>query len=195
MIHILSPESWVKNHADYLYSIAVFKTSDHEVAQDLVQDTFLSALHNIDGFKGEASERTWLTRILNNKIIDFYRKKRNENSDIDSYLASTETDFETAVFGENEHGRWTNRILPWQASNSTDMYMEQLEFQTALDGCLQHLPQKLRRIFIEKYLEDKSPENICTENDISNSNYWVIIHRAKVLLRNCLESKAINVMQ
>ena len=71
----LDPHTWVKSHADYLYAYTIKRIADEEQAKDLVQETFLAALEKVDRFEGKSSERTWLTAILKNKIIDVYRKK------------------------------------------------------------------------------------------------------------------------
>ncbi len=184
--HTLVPEKWVARYADYFYSYSYMKTNDAELSRDLVQDCFLSALQYKDSFKGESSEKTWLARILNNKIIDHYRKKR-PTDDYETYLNSTENAFEQAFFGENEYGRWTQRIPPMQYANAADAHVQTQEFQAGLDICLHKMPPKIKRVFVDKYIDEKTADEICAENEISNSNYWVIIHRAKVLLRSCLE--------
>jgi len=71
----LDPHNWVKAHADYLYSYTLSRINNEEQAKDLVQETFLAALEKVDRFEGKSTERTWLTAILKNKIIDIYRKK------------------------------------------------------------------------------------------------------------------------
>lgn len=70
-----NPELWVKNYADYLFQYTTKRIADPALCKDLVQETFLSAIKNISGFKGKSSEKTWLTSILKNKIIEHYRKK------------------------------------------------------------------------------------------------------------------------
>src|ERR1700753_2857497 len=80
----LNPHQWVANYADYLYSYALARINDEEQARDLVQETFLAALQRVHAFEGRSSERTWLTAILKNKIIDVYRKRSSGlvNNDI-----------------------------------------------------------------------------------------------------------------
>ena len=73
---ILDPRKWVAAHADYLYGYAITRVNDEEQARDLVQETFLAALQRVAQFEGRSSERTWLTSILKNKIVDVYRKSR-----------------------------------------------------------------------------------------------------------------------
>jgi RNA polymerase sigma factor (sigma-70 family) len=69
---------WVENHGDYLFSLARYKLNDAELARDLVQETFLAAIKGIVFFRGDSSEKTWLVRILNNKIIDHFRAGKKE---------------------------------------------------------------------------------------------------------------------
>ena len=75
MSNLLNPHQWVDQHADYLFSLAIVRVNDEELAKDLVQETFLAALGRVKYFEGKSSERTWLTAILKNKIVDVYRKK------------------------------------------------------------------------------------------------------------------------
>ena len=88
-MNTLDTKNWVVNYADYLYSMAYFKVNNQPEAEDLVQETFLSAYKNKDTFKGESAEKTWLTAILNNKIIDYYRKNKFETP-FSTYLTETE---------------------------------------------------------------------------------------------------------
>src|ERR1700712_5879991 len=71
----LNPHRWVELHADYMYKYAIARINDEELAKDLVQETFLGALERVGKFEGKSSERTWLTAILKNKIVDVYRKR------------------------------------------------------------------------------------------------------------------------
>src|SRR6187549_3469283 len=97
------PSKWVDLYTDYLFSYAFFKTGNREEAEDLVQETFLSAFKSLSGFKGNSTEKTWLTSILKNKIIDYYRKKKSGLS-LDEYLATTTDQFESSYFtGAERH--------------------------------------------------------------------------------------------
>ena len=186
----LQPEKWVALYADYLFSLAFFKTSKREVAEDLVQDTFLSAWRGKDGFKGDCAEKTWLVRILNNKIIDYYRSSK-PGQDYEAYLSETEETFHEDFFSQNEHGRWTNTVPATGYAIAADSTLKQNEFQSVLDKCLHSMPLRLRQIFVEKYLDDRNTDEICATFALTSANYWVIIHRAKVLLRTCLEKNEI----
>ena len=76
----LNYNGWVDNYTDILFSFAFYKTGNREEAEDLVQDTFLSAYKSRETYNGSASEKTWLMAILKNKIIDFYRKPAGSTS-------------------------------------------------------------------------------------------------------------------
>ena len=186
----MNPNTWIDNYTDYLFSYALFKIGQREDAEDIVQETFFSAFKNKDTFKGDSSEKTWLVSILKNKIIDYYRKKSNERPIVD-YINETEESFEASFFNDKNYGRWNEKIVDNYFSSSADSYLYSKEFQTYLDYCLNHLPPKLRNIFIAKYIDDENTEKICKDFEITSSNYWVMVFRSKTLLRTCLENKGI----
>ncbi|MBI1225686.1 MAG: sigma-70 family RNA polymerase sigma factor [Bacteroidetes bacterium] len=186
----LNPANWVDNYTDYLYSLAFLKTGSKEEAEDLVQETFLSAFKAKEGFKGESSEKTWLTSILRNKLIDFYRKKNSQRA-LSEYIIDTDSSFKNSVFDETNYGRFKSIIRPNYFSNSGEDYLLGKEFRDILEDCILKMPGKLRSVFVAKYLEDVPSEEICKEHGITSSNYWVVIHRSKILLRACLERQGI----
>jgi len=186
----LNYNKWVDNYTDYLYSFAFYKVGKKEEAEDIVQETFLSAFKARETYNGKASEKTWLMAILKNKIIDYYRKPKVIKS-FSSYLDDTEDSFENVFFDKDNHGRWTEQIAENYFSKAADGYLLSKEFQKFLSICLLKMPVKLRSIFISKYIEDDIAENICKEHNITPSNYWVMIFRSKTLLRNCLEKKGV----
>lgn len=172
-------------YADYLYSFAMFRVGDKHVAEDLVQETFVSALKARDGFTGNSTEKTWLTAILKNKIIDYFRKRDVLKGA--SSIASDTDDNTGDNFFRSTDGHWHKATSPGQWATSADDDLQQVEFQRVLQSCVHKMPPKLAVVFIARYMDDFESEEICKVNNISPSNYWVIIHRAKVLLRACLE--------
>jgi len=178
----LNPHTWVKNYADYLYAFAIVRVNDEELAKDLVQETFLAALQRTTGFEGKSSERTWLTAILKNKIIDTYRKKSSGLKQVE--LSSNEPEKE---FFDAEHGHWTREDYPKAFGVENDDPLNNKEFNSVLQACMQKLPALWLSVFSMKHMDDETSENICSELKISPNNFWVIIHRAKLNLRACLQ--------
>ncbi|KMQ66507.1 hypothetical protein ACM46_02950 [Chryseobacterium angstadtii] len=187
----LNPEQWVDAFADFLYRFAIMRVNSKEDAEDMVQETFLAAYKNIEKFENRSSVKTWLTSILKNKIVDYYRKKGNSNQSYDEYLGQTEASFENTFFNEANYGRWKQNINKNYISESADEYILSKEFYKIMDFCLQKMPFKLKSVFVAKYMLDEDAEKICKEFDITSSNYWVLLFRAKTLLRSCLEKNEI----
>ncbi len=175
----LNASKWVSDYSDLLYRFAITRVNDAEIAKDLVQDTFLAAWRNYDNFKGAISEKNWLYAILKNKIIDHYRKASTRLTDSLPGMADEE-----AYFDENQH--WTASASPteWGAGESN---IEKKEFYEVLRKCKNKLKDIQNTVFSLKYLEGMESEEICKELNITASNYWVLIHRAKLQLRACLE--------
>lgn len=175
-------------YGDELYSWAYYRTSYKEVAEDLVQDTFLSAFQHINRFEGKSSPKTWLFSILNNKIIDYHRKNVRD-------IVKPES----AVFGESgfsilellfeKDGHWKKNLQPLDWKETESSLLDNAEFTIALKGCMNRLPVVWHSALQLKYLEEKEGTEICQELGISPSNFWQILHRAKMQLRQCLEKQ------
>lgn len=179
-------ENWVYKFSDELYSWAFYKTSSKETAEDLVQETFLSAFHKIDTFQGKSQPKTWLFSILNNKVIDYYRKnlkttKQTFNLTENSGLALSEGLF-------NTYGCWKSNDVKTIWDQEEEL-LDNPEFNIVMQECMDDLPQKWKLAIASKYLSDKDTTKICQELEITPSNYWQIVHRSKLLLRKCLELK------
>ncbi len=183
------PSSWLTQYGDYLYSFCRLRVGHAETAEDLVQETLLSAFKARDSFKGQSSEITWLVSILKNKITDYYRKK-DILRDAGSYLEGSDQEF-AGDFFDAGNGHWLRSAAP-QAWVQADSAVINEEFETVMGKCLQKLPQKLAPVFMARFFDDEEAETICKVHGISPSNYWVIIHRAKVMLRACLEKNWFN---
>jgi RNA polymerase sigma-70 factor (TIGR02943 family) len=173
----LKLSEWVDNFTGDLYSWALHKVSDPELARDIVQDTFLAAAEKIGGFKEVSTPKTWLFSILNHKIIDHYRKKVNQPVKLDNQVFST-------FFDEGGSWKTEKKPLPWDEDTNL---LDDHEFQNVLRQCLDALPDSWNTCVKLKYLTGKKGEEICQELDLSPTNYWQIIHRAKLQLRECIE--------
>ena len=179
------PESWVDSYGDFLYRFALSRVKDPSVAEDLVQETFLAALRARENFKGHSRGRTWLIAILKHKIVDHIRKKIREPS---TDKIETLTDKDDPDF--NEDGKWQMRPGKW-AVNPGNLY-EQKEFIDVLYHCLAELPERLAEAFIKREMEGLSTDEVCKELGITATNSWVMLYRARMSLRRCLENKWLN---
>lgn len=179
-------EKWVNQFSDELYSWALYKTSSKETAEDLVQETFLSAFNKINTFQGKSQPKTWLFSILNNKVIDYYRLSAKTTKQTFSISENSGYELTDELF--NETGNWKNNdINPiWEQEEEL---LDNPEFNNIMQDCMGDLPKKWKSALTSKYLIDKNADEICQELEITLSNYWQIVHRAKLLLKKCLEMK------
>lgn len=183
----IRPEEWVTNYADDLYNYALYRVNNDDAALDLVQETFLAALKSASSFRGEASEKTWLISILKRKIIDHYRKASNRLEI--SADEQTMFPFYGHFFNEDDEsrpGHWKKDSAPAEW-HEADARINTKEFFLALNMCLSLLPQRWSAVVSMRLFEEKEAEKICKEMNITPSNYWVIMHRARLQLRECLE--------
>lgn len=172
---------WVDLYADYLFNYAISRVSDEELAKDLVQETFIAGLKSLSKFEHKSSVKTWLVSILKRKVIDFWRQKESRKTDT----------FSNFFKGEDD-GHWEDRHQPKGMLASIEIDIHNEELANVLQSCISFLPIQWRQVFIDKMIERKDSEEVCKENDISSSNFWVIMHRSKLQLRECLEKKWFN---
>ncbi len=183
------PQQWLVRFGDELYRFALRRVMDAAAAQELVQDTFVSALEALDSFRGQASERTWLFVILKRKIIDHYRRQARSPFvplDLTSDQAP-EVEFFRPADGHWREEQYPN---PWNVGDDEgrgDTVLEQQEFRQILKRCQERLSPQHLAVFVLRFVEELPAEEICQELNLSSSNYWVIVHRAKLHLRRCLE--------
>ncbi len=175
----LRPEDWLQAHGDALYRYALARVRDRTLAEDLVQETLLAALRGRSGFAGRAAERTWLIAILKNKVIDHFRKHAREQSldaleDPDELI---EAQFEVDGHWRSPPGAWSNPVAAF----------ENEEFWGRFAECLEGLPERQARAFSLCELDGLAGEEACKVLGVSATNLWVLLHRARLRLRQCLE--------
>ncbi len=176
-------ESWIDQYSDELLHWAEYRTGDSALAQDMVQETFIAAFENYHQFKGDSNPKTWLSRILRNKIVDYFRSAYYRKNIFEGQ-ASDDDGPERSHFDTEEH--WRTEIFQsgWEEDETL---MDQEEFRSLFEQCLNALPQAWRDIIAAKYFAQEKGQDISQEFNISTSNYWQIIHRAKLSLKKCLE--------
>ena len=181
----VQPTTWVKDYADYLFHFAHQRVDQVELANDLVQETFLSALENIHQFEGRSSELTWLRSILRNKIIDYYRK---QSSGLNKALMNIPEKSDESKDFFDENGIWRQEYAPHDFSARSDDKLNAKEFYKVLEYCMKKLPNLWSAVFTMKHIDEEESGVICQHLNITSSNYWVIIHRAKLNLRECFQN-------
>lgn len=180
------PERWVDEHGDYLYRFALARVRDATVAADLVQEAFLGALKG-RSFAGRSSERSWLAGILKNKIVDHFRRAGREVpfTDLEFYEGGEAGSFLQQGWSK---GKWLPEAAPSSWSPEPGAALDQEAFWRAFWDCVQGLPPRVASVFLQRELDDVSSEEICDLLDIRPNNLWVMLHRARMALRLCLES-------
>lgn len=184
--HTLNPKGWVDNYSDYLFNYAIVRLSDAEEAADVVQETFLSALKGQKNFKGMSTERTWLISILKRKIIDIYRKKSTAKES--KMIEETISDDNFYQADGPFKGHWKEGSGPHTNSLLPEGELENAELREIIEKCISLLPENLALVFIMKMIDEATSEEICKELEITPSNVWVMMHRARLKLRSCIES-------
>lgn len=181
----VSPDRWVEEYGDALFGFAASRVRDRTIAQDLVQETFLAAIKARDGFAGRSSERSWLFGILRNKLVDYYRRQARELTITDLEAPLPE---EQGAFGNRGPSKdgWVMRVAP-KVWDSPDSDLMRKEFQQVLRDCLSQLPEKSAQVFMLREIDGVSSEEICKDLGVSPNNLWVLLHRARLGLRRCLE--------
>lgn len=149
------------------------------LAEDVVQETLLAAWEGAERFRGGAAFATWVFSILRNKIIDELRRAQRTDADADAEAALDEAVAE--LF--DQRGHWIEMPTPWGDPHGS---LEQRRFWTVLDACLQGLPRNPARVFTMREFLGLETEEICQQLAITTANCWVLLHRARLGLRECL---------
>jgi RNA polymerase sigma-70 factor (ECF subfamily) len=171
---------WVDAHADYLFNFAIGQVRDTHTAEDLVQETFLAAVKAQNSFGGKSSARTWLVGILRHKIYDHLRKSCRERA-----VRHDPTPM-------NDHESWDESTL-WLHEMAAETQlpsrrMELDEFHANLELALGKLPPRIAQVFQLYQIEERPNREVCEQLKISESNLWVMLHRARKQLREHLAS-------
>jgi len=178
-------ESWVDRYGEILYRFALVRVKEPVIAEDLVQETFLAALRGRENFQGRSSLKSWLVAILKHKIVDHIRKSVKEKviENFDFQADQIETSFD-------DRGKWKFRPQNWTV-NPAKLY-QQKEFMDILYGCLAQLRGRQAEIFMLREIDGLSTEEIRKELNITATNSWVLLYRARMGLRRCLENNWID---
>ena len=181
------PDRWVDDHGDYLFKFAVARLRDPVKAEDAVQETFLAALKGWKTFQGRSAEKSWLVGILKNKIYDYYRKAGRETTFTDLEFYSDE-EGDRFVPDGLARGGWIHERGPleWPQPGAS---LDNEAFWKTFHDCAGKLPKNVAAVFTLREVDDMASKEICALLDISEANLWVMLHRARMALRRCLETR------
>lgn len=175
----------IEGHRPYLLRYALAQLRDAQLAEEAVQECLLAALESLGSFGGKSSLRTWLTSILRFKVVDLQRKVIADRARLEVTDFAAETEDESwldELFAPDGHWR-----TPPQAWSDPESALEQRRFWDAFERCLDRLPPAGGRVFFKREVMGEDTEAICKAEGITPSNCWVILHRARLGLRACLE--------
>lgn len=174
----------IESHRPYLMRYALAQLRDAQLAEEAVQEALVAALESIGTFGGKSTLRTWLTSILRFKVIDLQRKAVAERVQVplDEERESGDEAWMDDLFDESGH--WREAPQSWANPEAS---LEQRRFWEVFERCLGRLPDTAGRVFFQREVLGEETANICKAEGITASNCWVILHRARITLRACLE--------
>ena len=178
-MEVSDPHTWLAEHGDYLFRMARRQLRSDALAEDAVQETLLAALTARERYTASAALRTWLTGILKHKIIDAIRHQARA-AEIPRDEAGDE-DWE-ALFKADGH--WAQAPHEWK---NPENEAELAQLRVILLECADGLKPAMARVFSLREVVGLETEEICKELSISATNCWVLLHRARLFLRECLE--------
>jgi RNA polymerase sigma-70 factor (ECF subfamily) len=178
-MHTLDAQSWLAEYGDYLFRVARRQLHSDELAEDAVQETLLAALSAQARYSGDASPRTWLTGILKHKIVDLIRRQVREVA-----LPHSPDGEEAVDLLFKEDGHWAEPLRSWGNPHAE---AELSQLRRVLDECADRLKPLMAQVFSLREVGGMETEEICKELDITPTNCWVLLHRARLFMRQCLE--------
>ena len=162
-----------------LLRFARYQLRNDDWAEDAVSETVLAALERPQAFSGRSQLKTWLIGILKHKLIDQLRRRARE---VSATTDDDEADLDTLLFHENGH--WREAPKEW---GDPEHALRERQFFVVLEACVAHLPATQGRVFMMREWLELEADEICKQMAISATNLWVLLHRARLRLRECLQ--------
>jgi RNA polymerase sigma-70 factor (TIGR02943 family) len=166
----------------YLLRFARLQLRNDAWAEDVVAETMLAALEKPASFHGKSTLNTWLVGILKYKIIDCIRAHKREIAS--SINTDEDRELEDLLFIPDGH--FKGEPYEWESPEAT---LNSKQFLAVLDVCIEQMPATMGRVFLMREWMEFSTDEICKELKLSTSNVWVLLHRARLRLRECLQIK------
>lgn len=180
-----SPARWVDDHGDALFRYAYMRLRDHDVAEDVVQETLVAALTARKNFAGKSAERTWLIGILKHKLADHWRRVARTPTINVPADADDPDELLERIFDPGNRDHWRVRPPAW---SDPDTALEDKQFWRVLSDCIAALPTAQARAFSLCEFDGLEGAEACKVLDVAPTNLWVMLHRARLRLRQCLEN-------
>lgn len=149
-------------------------------AEDAVSETLLAALEKPQAFAGQSQLKTWLVGVLKHKLIDQLRRHQREATVL---TADDQADIDESLFAADGH--WREMPRDW---GDPEAQLRQRQFFEVLELCVSRLPPAQGRVFMMREWLELESDEICKQLAISSTNLWVLLHRARLRLRDCLQT-------
>ncbi|MFA9275616.1 MAG: sigma-70 family RNA polymerase sigma factor [Candidatus Aquirickettsiella gammari] len=183
MSHIAELHQQLEVMRPALQRFAILQLRNAVHAEDAVQETLLAVLEKPDNFGGKSSLRTYVIGILKFKIIDFLRAG-NREAQFTDFAGEDQSDDDVVDHLFNTNGHTIEVASTWGAPEAS---LQQQDFFKTLEICLEKLPAQTARVFMMREWLELSTEEICKELTLSSANLWVLLYRARLRLRECLD--------
>ena len=184
----LDPVVLLDEHGDYLYRFALLLTRDSAIAEDLVQETLLSAMRGCERPADQASERRWLEGILRQRLSEHFRLNATlSKSDSANEKEHLELDFFEKSGEWTGHWREDQAPVGWRLE-ATDLIQAQAFWQT-FDHSLADLPRRAVIAFTLREIDGLGTEEVCELLGLKQRDLWVMLHCVRAKLRQALEQE------
>nr|WP_221797887.1 sigma-70 family RNA polymerase sigma factor [Oceanobacter mangrovi] len=175
----------MKRLRSQMLAFARLQLNNEALAEDAVQEALAGALRNAASLTRQAALKSWVFAILKNKITDILRQKYRQPESVIPVAAGDPGELEEQLFDHQGHWHQEEQPISW---NSPQRLVHERQFWAVFDACLNHLPARQAQVFMMREFMELSSEEICDAVDVTVSNLHVLLYRARLQLRECLEN-------
>ncbi|MDT8399862.1 MAG: RNA polymerase factor sigma-70 [Pseudomonadales bacterium] len=181
---VIADTAYTSSLREQMLKFATLQLTDPHLAEDAVQDALISAMNNVSEFAGRAAFKTWVFAILKNKIVDILRQRQRLVYASNLLREDEDEQAVSELFDRNGFWQPDDRPLAWSDPHQA---FENAEFWQVFETCLENLPPKQAQVFMMREFVQLDSEEICASAGLTLSNLHVLLHRARLRLRDCLE--------